>query len=359
MSRGSVFLRKDGRWEARLPLGSVNGKRQSRSFYGATREEAEQKMLAGLYLLKEPILTEMSVKELCTEWLGVMSSRLKISTLANYRMKMEKHIVPLFGGLLTTEMTSHAVQMFIDRKLKEGLSARYVCDIVVLLKSVFKYAQRMYRIPNRLDSVIMPKCVKPDVRILTPYQQNTLISHLAHDITPTTLGIALALLMGLRLGEVCALKWSDIDFEKRILSVKRTAQRVNTNNGTKRTELVIMQPKSASSVRDIPIPGLIFVMLKKMYNGGDCYIISGRDKPLEPRTMQYRFGKLLDRLGLPKVTYHSLRHRFASTAVEVGFDIKTLSEILGHSRVEVTLGRYVHSSIDRKRSCMELMRWSA
>lgn len=120
-----------------------------------------------------------------------------------------------------------------------------------------------------------------------------------------------------------------------------------------------MQPKSTSSVRVIPIPDFVFAMLKKLNCNENSYIISGRNKPAEPRTIQYRFEKLLKNVNLPSVTFHSLRHAFATTAVEIGFDIKTLSEILGHSKIEITLVRYVNSSLDRKRSCMELLSWSA
>ena len=196
--------------------------------------------------------------------------------------------------------------------------------------------QRVYHVPTPLDGLIMPKCMKPAVRILTDDQQKTLSAYISQNNGAAPLGVALALHMGLRLGEVCGLRWSDIDPEKRILSVRRTAQRVAADNGT---ELVVMPPKSESSARAIPIPEPVFSMLRELRANADTYIISGTDKPAEPRTMQYRFGRMLAKLGLPRVTFHSLRHRFASSAVEVGFDIKTLAEILGHSRIEVTLSR--------------------
>lgn len=234
MSKGSVFLHKDGRWEARLSLGVINGKRQSRSFYGRTKEDAEQKMFAASFTMAQPVLTEMSVKELCYEWLLVMKNRIKISTAANYKMKIEKHIVPAFGRSNVNEITSRIVQAFIETKLKSGLSPRYVTDIIVLLKTIFKYANKVYYVSNPFGSIIMPKCTKPEVAVLTPEQQNMLKSYISHNISATTLGIAFALLMRLRLGEVCGLRWSDIDFEKRLLSVKRTVQRVSVHNDNKK-----------------------------------------------------------------------------------------------------------------------------
>ena len=361
MGKGSIYRRKDGRWEARLPLGTdKNGKRQSRSFYGATQEEAALKMKNYLMLLRTEVLTGITVRELCTEWLSVMQNHLKISTLANYQMKIEKHIVPAFGEKLCGELTLQMMHSFINEKIESGLSGRYVSDIIVLTKSIFKYAKRIYGIESPLDGVIMPKCRKPEVKILSANEQNTLKSYIAENITLTTLGIAISLFMGLRLGEICALMWQDIDLKKRILTVRRTAQRVTVTKGKGKTELVIMPPKSESSMREIPIPDFVFRMMSQLHTADNDFVISGSDKPLEPRTMQYRFAKILRNVNLPSAcTYHGLRHIFATSALEKGFDIKTLSEILGHSKIEVTLSRYIHSTIDRKRSCMELMSWSA
>ncbi|MBR1752966.1 MAG: site-specific integrase [Ruminococcus sp.] len=361
MGQGSIYRRKDGRWEARLSLGTdKNGKRQSRSFYGTTREEANEKMHDFLLLLRTEVLTEITVRELCTEWLGVMQNHLKISTLANYRMKIEKHIIPAFGTMLCHELSLQKMHSFINDKIESGLSGRYVSDIIVLVKSILKYAKRSYGIESPLEGIIMPKCRKPEVKILSSDEQNTLKSYIAENITLTTLGIAISLFMGLRLGEVCALMWQDIDLEKRIMTVRRTAQRVPVTKGKGKTELVIMPPKSESSMREIPIPDFVFRMMSQLHTADNDFVISGSNKPLEPRTMQYRFAKILRNVNLPSTcTYHGLRHIFATSALEKGFDIKTLSEILGHSKIEVTLSRYIHSTIDRKRSCMELMSWSA
>ena len=150
MGQGSIYRRKDGRWEARLSLGTdKNGKRQSKSFYGATREEANDKMRNFLLLLRTEVLTEITVRELCTEWLGVMQNHLKISTLANYRMKIEKHIIPAFGENFCGELTLQMMHSFINEKIESGLSGRYVSDIIVLMKSIFKYAKRIYGVLDR------------------------------------------------------------------------------------------------------------------------------------------------------------------------------------------------------------------
>ncbi len=355
MGKGSIYKRKDGRWEGRVSLGLINGKRTSKSFYGRTREQVEQKLQVFSSLFRTEVITEITVREICAEWLTIMQNHLKISTLANYHMKIEKHIVPAFGELLCSGLTLQMIHTFINEKIKSGLSGRYVSDIIVLMKSIFKYAAQQYGVESPFEGVIMPKCRKPEVKMLTADQQNTLKSYIAQNTTLTALGIAFSLFMGLRLGEVCGLMWSDIDFEKRILTVSRTVQRVAVRSENRKTELVVMPPKSESSCREIPIPPFVFSMLMKLRSTDNSYIISGCGKPLEPRTMQNRFAKILKNVNLPSAcTYHGLRHVFATTALEKGFDIKTLSEILGHSKIEVTLSRYIHSSLDRKRCCMEL-----
>lgn len=165
--------------------------------------------------------------------------------------------------------------------------------------------------------------------------------------------------MGLRIGELCALKWEDVDLEKREITVSKTIQRIQVRNGKRRTKLVITEPKSANSMRIIPIPECLAELLKQFKNNADCFVLSDNKKPVEPRTMQYRFAKILRNADLPSVHFHSLRHLFATNCIALGFDVKTLSEILGHSSIEVTLSRYVHSSMDRKRACMDLMKSAA
>ena len=353
MTGTSVYKRKDGRWEARIY--SYDGNRSYRSFYGDTKEAAMRKRQAAAYCYSDEI-TEISVRDLCREWLQIIANRVKPSTLANYRMKAEKHIIPAFGGSLCHEISTKAVYDFINSKIDSGLSARYVSDITVLLKSLFKYAKKAYNIPSPSDGIVVPKPARSEVRLLTAQEQEKLKSYIGKNCSLISLGIVLANGMGLRIGEVCGLKWSDIDLEKRILTVRRTVQRVAVHDGINRTIVMIMSPKSKTSARDIPIPEGVFAMLSKCETAPDNYVLSGCDSPVEPRKMQYHFAKILKNANLPSVRFHSLRHAFASKAVEVGFDIKTLSEILGHSKVELTMNLYVHSNMDRKRSCMALMK---
>ena len=156
------------------------------------------------------------------------------------------------------------------------------------------------------------------------------------------------------MGEVCGLKWGDIDFERSILTVKRTVQRISA--GSHMTRIIVDTPKSRASSRYIPIPNTIMKLLRESRSNNNHYILSGSEKIMEPRTLQRRFQVILKKASLPSVNYHSLRHMFATNSLQAGFDVKTLSEILGHSSVETTLNRYVHSSMERKRACMELIK---
>lgn len=358
MIRGTTYKRRDGRWECRISLGrSDGGKKRYRSFYGKTREEAEYKMVISSQSASQTgeEITEMTVKELALEWLYVSKNRIKESTCANYRMKIERHIIPYFGGINAEMLKAKAVYEFIEKKLQDGLSVRYVCDILTVLKSIFRYACREYRINNVIDGIVMPKKAKPEIKIFSKEEQRRLILYINSNWNLSTVGVALSLYTGLRIGEICALKWENIDIEKRILTIKNTIQRIQNFGGNTKTKLIITEPKSLTSKREIPIPDCLIPMLREFKGRSDSFILTGTNKPIEPRTMQYRFKRILKNVNLPSYNFHSLRHAFASGAVELGFDVKTLSEILGHSSVQVTLDRYVHSSFEHKRDCMNLL----
>ena len=362
MDNKNAYLRKDGRWEVRLNAGiGTDGKRKYHSIYGRTKEEAEKKASCMSYVPCYPIqvpLTEMTVRELAAEYIDRKAPLLKVSTLANYTMKAEKHIYPAFGDRKCTDITAADIYSFMDLKRNENLSERYIYDNIVLLKSIFRYANITYQVKNILEGIVMPKRSKSKVEILNDSEQEQLKAHISSNFNLTSLAVSASLYTGIRIGELCALQWNDIDLEKRILTVNKTIQRIHIENGAAKTKLVITAPKSQSSVREIPIPECLVEMLKKNKGSGDDYLISGTDKPVEPRTLQYRFARMLHNANLPSVHFHSLRHAFATNCVAMGFDVKTLSEILGHSSVEITLNRYVHSSMDRKKAFMDKLTWN-
>ncbi len=354
MKRYNIYHRRDGRWEGRISRGSLReGKRKFHYIFAKTKEEVKKKIDAfhACELASAPCL--LSISQIFHEWFNSIQYKVKESTAANYMMKAQKHILPIFGEKLAGALSSEEMNCFIRKKQSEGLSNRYISDILVLMKSIFKYAVRVYHIKNPMEEISMPKKRKPEINILDGDEQNQLQQYIAENQNHTTMGVALSMATGIRIGELCALQWKDIDLEKRILTVKKTIQRIQCPTDTAKTKLLITAPKSESSVRTIPLPECIISMLKKFKGKEQEYVLSGNVKPLEPRTMQYRFSKILKNVKLPSIHFHALRHMFASNCVKLGFDVKALSEILGHSSVEITLNKYVHSSFEQKREYMK------
>lgn len=357
----NIYRRKDGRWEGRYKCGfDKDGKTKYRSVYAKTYNEVKEKLSEVRSEAVSFISSgKLTVKELFSEWFSAVKFKVKASTYANYRMKVEKHILPEFSGLTYSALSARLVHEFIEKKLEYGLSAKYVSDIVVVFKSMTKYVSAEHGYNNPLINVILPKTQKKELHLLSETEQIKLKKYISENIDTTKIGIMLSYYTGLRIGEICGLKWSDIDFEENTLTVNRTVQRIMKKNGSKSTEVIVSSPKSLTSKRTIPLPAFLGDILKKHRKDSSSYVISGSEKVTEPRTMQYRFKSILKKAGLPSVNYHSLRHMFATNCVKLDFDVKTLSEILGHSTVETTLNRYVHSSMERKIVCMNLISQSA
>lgn len=349
MERYNIYHRQDGRYEGRISKGKrKNGRRSFQYFFGRTKDEVKDKMARVRRSEKEHGECSRTVMEVYEEFYRSVKHRVKESTAANYKMKAVKHIIPAFGKKRIDAVSDTDIYAFMEAKQSEGLSNRYISDIIILMKTIFKYAVRVYRIFNPMDGIALPKKKNPEITILDAEQQCRLERYIAKNPSRTTLGVALSMSTGIRIGELCALQWKDIDLEKRILTVRKTVQRIQCRDGFKKTKLIITEPKSESSKRNIPIPEFMIDFLEKFQGKAEQYVLSGKDKPIEPRTMQYRFVRILKNVKLPSVHFHALRHMFASNCIKLGFDVKALSEILGHSSVEITLNRYVHSSFEQK-----------
>ncbi len=353
----NIYKRKDGRWEGRYQCGyHTSGRVKYRSIYGKTYQEVKEK-LTKLKAKTEHYTSSgsLTVKTLFKEWLDSVKFRVKASTLANYRMKCDRHILPEFGEMRYEQLSAQMIHSFIENKMKAHLSAKYVADIVIVFKSMTKYIAKVHGFRNPLVNVALPKVERKELSLLSESEQKMLCRQLMEDVNQTKLGIMLSYYTGLRIGEVCALQWRDIDFSAKTLSIRRTVQRITDRRDTTATRLMIGTPKSASSVRTIPIPSFLLKLLEHFKADADAYVLSGITKIIEPRTMQYRFQSFLKKANLPSINYHSLRHMFATNCIRLGFDVKTLSELLGHASVETTLNRYVHSSMGRKQACMNLL----
>lgn len=353
----NIYKRKDGRWEGRYKNGlKPDGKVKYSSVYGksysAVRLILDEKRSEALKSFDRR--SSCTVGELVDIWLSDLKNKVKESTYSNYCMKLKKHILPHFARRKYSSLTAEDLSAFMTEKIRSGLSEKYVADIAVLLKSAARFGRKRYGYADKIEYAAMPRASKAcEKKLLTASEQSVLKAALLKDPDKSDIGIMLSASTGIRIGELCALKWSDFDFEKSVMTVKRTVQRISRtdSNGT---QIIVSAPKSAASAREIPLPKFLVPLLNANKSNDSDLILSGSEKIIEPRTMQYRFKSILKKANLPSVNFHTLRHMFATNCIELGFDVKTLSEILGHSSVQVTLNRYVHSSMERKRHCMKL-----
>lgn len=305
----------------------------------------------------------------CEEWLSRERLIVKQSTYAKYCDVVKKHIEPDLGDIPLHEINSTQVNLFIYNKLSNGrldnqgpLSSKTVRDIYTILKSIIKYAENEYHLGSIARNTALPKRQSTKYEILTIKEQRKLEENLREDpYHPRKVGMLLCLYTGIRLGEVCALQWQDIDFQTKLLYVRHTIQRIPAidKNSPTKTCIILDSPKTETSIRTIPLNPQIVAILKKLRSGAadECFILTNRKDFVEPRNFQYFFHTYLKKTGIRDVNFHILRHTFASRCVEAGFDVKTLSEILGHSNTEITLNYYIHSSLDNKRKQMAQLRF--
>lgn len=357
----NIYKRKDGRFEGRIPLGyDDKGKIKYKYLYAKSLAEIKEKMLYAYSDIgnSEQSVCDKTFKELCEEWLTSAKLRVKHSSYCCYEKLINKHIIPYFGNIGYSELGTPAINEFSEHKLKfgkangfGGLSAKSVHNILVVMRSVAKYAEREYGYRNPMRNISIPKSESKETEVFDKDERSRLQNYLRSNLTEINLGILMTMYSGLRIGELCALTWNDIDFKNGVVRVSKALQRVPVKSGKGRTALIVTSPKSKTSVRDIPVPAFVLDILKQNERSG--YILSGTNKPVEPRAMQNRFKAVLKDCGVRNANFHLLRHTYATVCIESGFDAKTVSELLGHSNVNITLNRYVHSSMEMKKKCVD------
>lgn len=305
----------------------------------------------------------MTFGELMDRWKQYAKPHMKESSYAQYCFMIERHIRPELGEVLTDELDVDTIDRYTREKLEHGnirnggkLSAKTVTGHLMLIKLVLKYGKERGISCPETGIVHNPKRRMPRISVMTREEQRALEQTLVRMRTRTAAGIMLSLYAGLRIGEVCGLKWGDIDGTSGILKVQRTVLRIQ-NYGAEggKTHVMIGRPKSDCSLRDIPLAAGILRFVEEFREAPGTYVLTGTEKNAEPRTYYFHYKEVLREAGLPEYNYHALRHTFATRCVENGFDIKSLSEILGHSDVSVTLTRYVHPSMTLKKRQMEAL----
>lgn len=359
----NIYKRKDNRWEARYVKGyQVNGTPRYGYCYGKTYREAKQKLTAAKTALSlgAPISTASQKRHFsfyCDEWLMLNRTRIKESTYAKYKGNIERHIKPKLGSCTVHSISPQVVEQFSHELLyDEELSPKTVKDILTMLHSVIKYTLKQFPEPLPMIDIIYPRVPKNEMRVLTKDEQTGFVQYLIRDMDECKFGVLLALLTGMRIGEICALRWEDVSLSEQTVEVRSTMQRLQSfdENRKSKTKIVISEPKSYSSARTIPLTDYAIKICKMKYClNPSAFVLTGEaDRYIEPRLMQYKLERYTEECGLKGVHFHTLRHTFATRCVEVDFEIKSLSEILGHATPNITLERYVHTSIELKRNNM-------
>ncbi len=349
----NVFKRKDGRWEGRyISSYNENGKAIYKSVYSKTYSDTKRKLniarTGNLSIRKSTINT---FEELLYYWLEFNKSKNKQTTQDKYKFLIEKHIKPELGNVKLNRISSVMINKFIDSKT-QCLSNSYVRTMAIIIKSALELGiKEQFVFMTNLD-IHLPKQSKHELQILSVAEQSSLEKYILNNLDFTTLGIYISLYAGLRIGEVCALKWSDIDFENNIIKVNSTIIRVKDTNGKSYDD--IGTAKTDASIRDIPISNKLLIPLLKIKKlSKSPFVVSTKMGFVNKRTFEYRYHKIMKSAGVTDVNFHALRHSFATRCIECGVDVKSLSEILGHSNVSVTLNTYVHSSMDLKKIQIE------
>ena len=360
----NIYKRKDGRWEGRYVKGRRNGRTIFGSVFAGTYREAREKLAkarcdwnTGLAVTRKERTKLKTVSE-C--WLRESEAFLKESTVAIYKGYLRRQIHPMFAKTDMADISNETLSEFCITLLEnggadgQGLSPKTVSEVFRVMKQLRKFAMlRGIAVGYSADCVDIKQKARP-LRVFSQTELERLHAHLDGSNDRSYLGIRLCLSTGLRLGELCALTWDDISLEEQNLHVHRTLQRIRNDGkeGTK-TKIIITSPKSACSVRTIPLTNRLCSALAPTWQPGAYFLTGDTERYMEPRTMQNHFKAVLDAVGIEDANFHALRHTFATQCVEADVDVKCLSEILGHSSVSITLDRYVHPTMEWKRQNIE------
>ena len=303
------------------------------------------------------MVTEKNISQIADLWKEEKRQFIKKSTFAAYSLIVETHLLPAFGNLTT--VTEKGVQDFVLHKLNGGLSQKTIKDMLIVLRMILKYgAKKNYRVYAPIDVIFPTDRERQELEVLSIANQKKIMRFVEENFTFRNLGIFICLSTGVRIGEICALTWQDIDTENCIIHIRKTIQRIYIReNSIRHTELMIDTPKTATSIRDIPMTKDLLSVLKPLRKvvNENFFVLTNDITPTEPRTYRNYYKKLLVKLNIPPIKFHGLRHSFATRCIESHCDYKTVSVILGHSNISTTLDLYVHPNYEQKKKCIDKM----
>ena len=360
-NEGSIVKRKDGRWQGAVTIGRNDDGSQRRQYvYGKTRSEVAEKINKLINSINSGTFIDKNKNPTVEEWLNFWlltykKNSVKQKTFDQYEGVIRVHLVPEFGDLKLMDLKESLLQKFYNRLFANGLSARSIQIINTVLSAALKKAiKSRLTLFNVCDAIELPKQAKKERRVLSAEEQEQLLKELKKDEQGTM--YIFTLFTGLRRGEVLALRWSDVDLENGVIKVTKALNRVKTyvDSGDK-TKLIVSEPKTETSKRVIPIVDSLIPLLKKQKkltadnNELDLVFPSEAGGYIDPGNYNRKFYKIVKRAGLPKANPHSLRHSFATRALEAGVDLKTTQELLGHSSISITADLYTHSLMKHKK----------
>ena len=338
----NIYKRKDDRWEGRY----LKDSKKYGYVYGKTYKEVKEKLnYARLNTEKQKDKTKLAV--LCDNWLIYKEQYIKESSFVKYKSILERHIKPYFNEIPVNKIDEHTIEAFAKNLTVKGYSAQTVKITLSVLESVFLY----FKIDVSFKRII-PKKGQKEIHILSSNDRLKFEKYLLYGKDAYKIGILLSLYTGIRIGELCALKWEDMDLNAGTVKINATLQRIQDFKGISgnKTRIVITEPKTPSAKRTIPLPVFLIKKLKHINPKTDnAFLLTGTERFTEPRALTYVFKKHLKESGVPDINFHALRHTFTTRCIENDFEPKALSEILGHSSVNTTLGIYTHPSLEYKR----------
>ena len=302
-------------------------------------------------------MNNKTIREIAVAWKEYKRPYVKQSTMAAYLLILENHLLPAFGE--NDSLPEQSVQSFVLEKIECGLSVKSIKHILIVLKMVMKFGvKNEWMNYYEWDIKYPTNSANKELEVLSVSNHWKILDHIQSHFTFTGLGIYISLSTGLRIGEICALKWNDINITEGTITVSRTIERIYMIEGEKKhTELVISSPKTKNSCREIPMSKELLAIvkpLKKIVND-NFYVLTNDEHPTEPRTYRNYYNGLMEKLGIPRLKYHGLRHSFATRCIEAGCDNKTESVLLGHSNISTTLNLYVHPNMEQKKRCITKM----
>ncbi|KPE50066.1 tyrosine-type recombinase/integrase [Chryseobacterium indologenes] len=300
---------------------------------------------------------QKQLSEVIDLWKADKKQYVKKSSFSAYMLLIENHLLPVFGAKDGIEEAD--VQAFVFQKLEAGLSQKTIKDILIVLKMILKFgAKNKWLEYTPFDIQFPTEREKHNIEVLSRSDQKKIMNYIQEHFTFRNLGVYICLSAGMRIGEICALTWQDIDTDSGVISVNRTIQRIYMiEDGNRRTELILDTPKTKNSIREIPISKDLLRILKpfKKIVNPLFFVLTNDAQPTEPRTYRSYYKKLMKDLGMPELKFHGLRHSFATRCIESNCDYKTVSVLLGHSNISTTLNLYVHPNMEQKKKAIEQM----